>query len=99
LKGSISGLRFDNIQESAWRDSETPGKIGIATAIRKGNLPNTRFLEALPLELTCPVKQNLKTGSLSSRFMKVELENLLKKQPLPEFFVGTSKYESDPFPC
>jgi hypothetical protein len=98
MKGSISGLSFD-IQESAWRDSDTPGKICIATAIRKGDLPNTRILEALPLEPNCPVKQNLKKCSLISQFMEVELENLLKKQSFPEFFLGTSKYESDPFPC
>ena len=99
MRGSISGMSFNNIQESAWRDSETPEKISIATAIRKGDLPNTGILEALPLEPTCPVTQNLKTYSLISQFMELELENRIKKQPFPEFFLGTSKYESDPFPC
>jgi len=82
VKGSTSGLSFDNIQDSVWRGSETPGKIGIATAIRKGDLPNTRILEALSLEPPCPVKQNLKTCSMISQFMKAELENRLKKQSL-----------------
>jgi hypothetical protein len=58
MKGSRSGLIFDNVQESAWRDSEIPGKIGIAAAIRNGDLPNIKSLAALPLEPTCSVKQD-----------------------------------------
>ena len=60
MKGSISGLSFDNIQESAWRDSEPPRKIGIATAIRKRRPTEYKNLGSVTPRTNLPGETELK---------------------------------------
>ena len=66
--------------------------------IEKGDLPNTKILEALLLEPTCRVKQHLNTCSLISQFMETELENRLKKTVLPWILDGNFEIWIRPVP-